>query len=251
MRDVARRRATTQRQPISAPPRSRLAASSSSCSPRGSDHCTTLRNACQRGRSRNLLKRRMIFCGRGAWARIGQARPCRARQILPGCLPAVNHNRPQGWAVAGQRVSGTDLNAMRIIRTERNRGGRDVRRRRGAPRPGVLPSTEEEASRAAAASSALRTVGGIDALIALQGVEDPTERRRHAVKRGRLALDALDELKIGLLGGELTPATLTRAQVGRGPPQGWLRGRRARRGAGRDRAPGRGRDRQDGAPLSR
>jgi hypothetical protein len=36
--------------------------------------------------------------------------------------------------------------------------------------------------------------------------------RRHAVKRGRIALDALDELKIGLLGGTLTPATLTKLQ---------------------------------------
>ncbi|MEA2991006.1 MAG: hypothetical protein QOG83_3717, partial [Alphaproteobacteria bacterium] len=50
----------------------------------------------------------------------------------------------------------------------------------------------------------------IDALIALQGVESPTERRKQAVKRGRLALDALDELKIGLLGGTLAPATLTK-----------------------------------------
>jgi hypothetical protein len=38
-------------------------------------------------------------------------------------------------------------------------------------------------------------------------MKDPAERRSHAVKRGRLALD---ELKIGLLGGTLTPATLTR-----------------------------------------
>jgi hypothetical protein len=57
----------------------------------------------------------------------------------------------------------------------------------------------------------LRTVGGIDALIALQGIEDPTERRRHAVKRGRLALDALDELKIGLL--DLTPGTLQKLKA--------------------------------------
>jgi hypothetical protein len=41
-------------------------------------------------------------------------------------------------------------------------------------------------------------------------VEDPTERRKQAVKRGRLALDALDELKIELLGGNLAPATLSR-----------------------------------------
>ncbi len=58
----------------------------------------------------------------------------------------------------------------------------------------------------------MRAVGGIDALIALQGVDDPTERRRHAVKRGRHALDALDELKLGLLGGTLSPATLTKLQ---------------------------------------
>jgi hypothetical protein len=69
---------------------------------------------------------------------------------------------------------------------------------------------EEDASHATGGATALRTVGGIDALIALQGVDDPTERRRHALKRGRHALDALDELKIGLLGGELTPATLTK-----------------------------------------
>src|SRR5580704_19254499 len=57
---------------------------------------------------------------------------------------------------------------------------------------------------------ALRTVGGIDALIALQGVEDPVERRRRAVKYGRRALDALDEVKLGLLAGTLDQAVLLR-----------------------------------------
>jgi hypothetical protein len=71
---------------------------------------------------------------------------------------------------------------------------------------------EESAPRSAGAAGGLRTVGGIDALIALQGVEDPLERRNRAVKRGRLALDALDELKIGLLGGAFSSATLTRLQ---------------------------------------
>jgi hypothetical protein len=63
------------------------------------------------------------------------------------------------------------------------------------------------------AAAGLRTVGGIEALLALQGIEDPIERRRHAVKRGRLALDALDELKIGLLGGAFSSATLTKLQA--------------------------------------
>jgi hypothetical protein len=57
---------------------------------------------------------------------------------------------------------------------------------------------------------ALRTLGGIDALIALQGVEDPIERRRRVVKHGRRALDALDELKLGLLAGTLDQATMLR-----------------------------------------
>ena len=56
----------------------------------------------------------------------------------------------------------------------------------------------------------VRSLGSIDALIALQGVDDRTERRRRAVKRGRVALDALDELKLGLLGGTLDTAALAR-----------------------------------------
>jgi hypothetical protein len=71
----------------------------------------------------------------------------------------------------------------------------------------------DTAARATASSAGLRAVGGIDALIALQGIEDPVERRRHAVKRGRLALDALDELKIGLLGGDLTAGTLQKLKA--------------------------------------
>jgi hypothetical protein len=71
---------------------------------------------------------------------------------------------------------------------------------------------EETAPRSIGSAGGLRTVGGIDALIALQGVEDPLERRKRAVKRGRVALDALDELKIGLLGGTFTTATLAKLQ---------------------------------------
>jgi hypothetical protein len=56
----------------------------------------------------------------------------------------------------------------------------------------------------------LRTVGGIDALLALQGQDDKAERRRRAVTRGRSALDALDELKTELLAGNLGPSTLQR-----------------------------------------
>jgi Class II flagellar assembly regulator len=67
-----------------------------------------------------------------------------------------------------------------------------------------------EAPKAQTAAMALRTLGGIDALMALQGVEDPTEKRRRAVKFGRRALDALDELKLGLISGSLDQATMLR-----------------------------------------
>ena len=53
-------------------------------------------------------------------------------------------------------------------------------------------------------------------MIALQGVEDPAECRRQAARRGRFALDALDELKLGLLGGGLSPATLTKLKSAAG-----------------------------------
>jgi len=65
----------------------------------------------------------------------------------------------------------------------------------------------------AGAAVALRTIGGIDALIALQGVEDPAERKRRAVKHGRRALDALDELKLGILAGSLEQSTMLRLKA--------------------------------------
>jgi len=81
---------------------------------------------------------------------------------------------------------------------------------------GTFSLAEGQGARAAGAAGALRSVGGIDALIALQGVEDPTERRRQALRRGRFALDALEELKIGLLGGTLSRATLSKLQSAAG-----------------------------------
>jgi hypothetical protein len=75
---------------------------------------------------------------------------------------------------------------------------------------GTFSLGHSEAPQPQSGAVALRTLGGIDALIALQGVEDPVERRRRAVKQGRRALDALDELKIGLLAGTLDNATMLR-----------------------------------------
>jgi hypothetical protein len=75
---------------------------------------------------------------------------------------------------------------------------------------GSFSVDEGTAPKSSAPAAALRTIGGIDALIALQGQDDPAERRRRAVKRGRTALDALDELKLEVLGGAPGPSTLQR-----------------------------------------
>jgi hypothetical protein len=81
-----------------------------------------------------------------------------------------------------------------------------------APRRAVSGgfSIAEEGAASTSATASLRTIGGIDALMALQGQDDPAERRRRAVKRGRVALDVLDQLKVEVLEGAPGPSTLMR-----------------------------------------
>ncbi len=86
-------------------------------------------------------------------------------------------------------------------------GNPQATRRAGS---GGFSIDETETPKSAQPAASLRTIGGIDALLALQGEDDPAERRKRAVKRGRIALDALDDLKIEVLGGALGPSTLQR-----------------------------------------
>jgi len=62
----------------------------------------------------------------------------------------------------------------------------------------------------AAAVSATRSVMGVEALVALQDVGGPLERKRRAVSRAGRMLDALDDIKAGLLVGELSMNDLDR-----------------------------------------
>ena len=63
-------------------------------------------------------------------------------------------------------------------------------------------------SRAVAAPKA---AANLDALLAMQGIEeDPVERRKRSVQRGKGALDVLDALKIGLLSGNFDTSTVSR-----------------------------------------
>ena len=88
---------------------------------------------------------------------------------------------------------------------------------RGAARPSggqggfSLPST----TTAGAASDIARSVGvggvsSVDALIALQDVGGPLERRRRAMGRAGRILDVLDEVKIALIDGAVSGRDLDR-----------------------------------------
>jgi hypothetical protein len=73
----------------------------------------------------------------------------------------------------------------------------------------ALPDTT--ATQETRATAAPKPAANIDALLALQGIEeDPAERRKRSVQRGKGALDVLDDLKLGLLSGNFTAATVAR-----------------------------------------
>lgn len=73
--------------------------------------------------------------------------------------------------------------------------------------PGFSISASEESAEASTTGQALGLGGinSVDALIALQEVEGPLERRRRAVRRAGRILDVLDEMRLGLLDGRADP----------------------------------------------
>jgi hypothetical protein len=71
--------------------------------------------------------------------------------------------------------------------------------------PDDAASTSETRAAVAPKASA-----NIDALLAMQGIEDPVEKRKRSVQRGKGALDVLDDLKIGLLSGNFDASTVSR-----------------------------------------
>jgi hypothetical protein len=82
---------------------------------------------------------------------------------------------------------------------------------RGAADGFSLPDTGEVADAAPASRvSATLSVSSIDALLALQEVGGPLERKRKAVRRAGAILDVLDEVKLALLDGGVSTAALER-----------------------------------------
>ena len=63
------------------------------------------------------------------------------------------------------------------------------------------------------ATVAPKASANIDALLAMQGIEDPVEKRKRSVQRGKGALDVLDDLKLGLLSGNFDASTVNRLRA--------------------------------------
>jgi hypothetical protein len=78
---------------------------------------------------------------------------------------------------------------------------------------GTFTVSEQATPRNATAANPLRSISTLDALMALQGVEDPAERKKRSVAKGRNALDVLEKLKLGLLDGSVDGPMLARLKV--------------------------------------
>ena len=98
---------------------------------------------------------------------------------------------------------------MRVNQAQRTHAGRADRARRSTGSAGGgFEVARGGAARRAASPPGVAAVGGVQAILALQGVDDATDRRRRAVRQGSRILDNLEELKIALLSGRIAPAKL-------------------------------------------
>lgn len=99
---------------------------------------------------------------------------------------------------------------MRIDTTKRTSGvGKASSTGRAGSGVAFIPAGAEEPARVAHAAPVAGATG-IDAILALQSVDGPLERKKRAVRRGRSLLDTLDEIKADLLVGQVSAERLDR-----------------------------------------
>ncbi len=101
---------------------------------------------------------------------------------------------------------------MRIYGPNQTNGTSAAAAPRRAGPAGSFTLENSNAAGKSSSASAAAGVGGLDTLLALQGVDDAGERRKRFARRGKSALDLLDELKAELLAADLRRDTLSRLQ---------------------------------------
>lgn len=89
-----------------------------------------------------------------------------------------------------------------------------ARRSGGSGEAFVIEAAEQSPGSAATASAAnVSGVETLDAILALQSVDDSLHAKRKAVARGHALVDALEDLKADLLAGRVDAAVLNRMSV--------------------------------------
>ena len=154
-----------------------------------------MRTPCQAGARDSRLWQCLRFLNRrGDCA--APARPAgngRGRQFLPGCLPGINHNG-SGFKVFGDRRR-FGWGSSRCASTDRTEPRWRPRRPPRAAAPAApSPSASRRRRAMPPRPAACARFRRVDALIALQGVEDPTRaqeaRGRQGPQRARRARHA-------------------------------------------------------------
>ncbi|MEM8744586.1 MAG: flagellar assembly protein FliX [Pseudomonadota bacterium] len=100
---------------------------------------------------------------------------------------------------------------MRVSQTRRSNAAQSGRAGRGAASRGgdfQLPNARKTAGRRKVSGPS--QISSIDTIVALQAVDDASDRRRQAVETGDRILDLLDRLKVGLLSGSISTSDLAR-----------------------------------------
>ena len=101
---------------------------------------------------------------------------------------------------------------MRIHGPNQTNGTAAASAPRKAGQAGSFTLDSSASAAKASPTSAAAGVSGLDSLLALQGFEDAGERRKRFARKGKTALDLLDELKAELLAADMRRETLDRLQ---------------------------------------
>jgi hypothetical protein len=104
--------------------------------------------------------------------------------------------------------SNTPESILRIDGTNRSQGvGKASSTARSGSGVDFVPAGGSAPARVSTAAPAA-AMTGLDAILALQAVGGPLERKKRSVKRGQTLLDTLDEMKTDLLVGRVSPDRL-------------------------------------------
>jgi hypothetical protein len=125
---------------------------------------------------------------------------------LPGRLRRINHKKAK---LAANSTS--EITIMRIYGPNGTTIGSPTGNTRRTSSTGFSLPDDVASAQETRPVVAPKAAANIDALLALQGIEeDPAERRKRSVQRGKGALDVLDDLKLGLLSGNFDASTVGR-----------------------------------------